>query len=121
MGAQQRDAEPPEQQPPPPDGGPEEDQSKGVEMEQDFDGTMHDVDMDGQQDRDSDEEDGDDNRIEQQMGEVCVGVFANLLSVCLYCPAWMMLVGTHICGMSSSRCNCSCTELNANLHGFCTS
>lgn len=38
LGAQQKDAPPPEPQEPQPEG--EEDKSKGVEMQEDFDGTL---------------------------------------------------------------------------------
>lgn len=49
--------------------GPE-DESKGVEMEQDFDGEMHDVPENPQgDDEDAPEEEGGDERLEQEMGE----------------------------------------------------
>lgn len=48
--------------------GPE-DETKGVEMEQDFDGEMHDVPENPEGDDDAAEEEGDDERLEQEMGE----------------------------------------------------
>lgn len=48
-----------------------EDSSKGIEMEADFEGAMHDMpEEEGERDRDSSDEEGDDERIDQQMGDV---------------------------------------------------
>eukprot|EP00198_Chlamydomonas_reinhardtii_P014222 XP_001703559.1 predicted protein [Chlamydomonas reinhardtii] len=44
---------------------------EGVEMDDDFEGALHDVPMDEQdKNRDSEDEEGDDDRIDQQMGDV---------------------------------------------------
>ncbi|KAG2499138.1 hypothetical protein HYH03_002721 [Edaphochlamys debaryana] len=68
LGAQQRGKEPKEEEDK--QGGPE-DQGKGIEMDDDFEGEMHDMPMDEQdKNRDSDDEEGDDERIDQQMGDV---------------------------------------------------
>lgn len=66
LGAQQRDAEQKQEEQ-----GPVEDSAKGIEMEADFDGAMHDMpEEEGDRDRDSEDEEGDDERIDQQMGDV---------------------------------------------------
>ncbi|GIL72549.1 hypothetical protein Vretifemale_2893, partial [Volvox reticuliferus] len=71
LGAQQRGAQPQEEQQDKQSGGPEEDQKKGIEMDDDFDGALHDVPTDERDlNRDSDDEEGDDERIDQQMGDV---------------------------------------------------
>ncbi|KAJ9508815.1 hypothetical protein QJQ45_028121 [Haematococcus lacustris] len=77
LGAQQRDA-PKEPDQPQPQGDEEKEQDKpgpeprlqGVEMEADFEGSLHDMDVDrGANDEQSDQE-GDEQHMEQQMGEV---------------------------------------------------
>jgi midasin len=72
LGAQQKDQqkqdeEPQQQQ-------QDDDGAEGVEMDGDFDGSLHDIDDRRQQqqgdDEDEEDEEGDDDRIDQQMGEV---------------------------------------------------
>ncbi|GLI68780.1 hypothetical protein VaNZ11_013272, partial [Volvox africanus] len=72
LGAQQRGTQPQEEQEQDKhNGGPEEEQDKGIEMDDDFDGALHDVPMDERDlNRDSDDEEGDEERIDQQMGDV---------------------------------------------------
>lgn len=48
--------------------GPE-DETKGIEMEQDFDGEMQDVPENPDANDDDPEEEGDDDRLDQEMGE----------------------------------------------------
>ena len=48
--------------------GPEDD-TKGVEMEQDFEGEMHDVPENPDADDENPDEEGDDERLDQEMGE----------------------------------------------------
>lgn len=48
--------------------GPE-DETKGIEMEQDFDGEMQDVPENPDANEDDPEEEGDDDRLDQEMGE----------------------------------------------------
>ncbi len=42
---------------------------QGVEMEADFEGELHDLDVDRNANDEEDDEEGDDDRIEQQMGD----------------------------------------------------
>lgn len=70
LGAQQRGAQP-QEEPEPQGGETEEDRSKGIEMDDDFEGQLHDVPMDERdRNRDSEDEEGDEERIDQQMGDV---------------------------------------------------
>ena len=70
LGAQQKDQQQQEQQPPEQQG--EEDGAQGVEMEADFEGSLHDIDDRKQQGEgeSEDSQEGDDDRIQQEMGEV---------------------------------------------------
>ncbi|EFJ44763.1 hypothetical protein VOLCADRAFT_121252, partial [Volvox carteri f. nagariensis] len=72
LGAQQRGAEQKqEEQEDKQGGGPEEEQPKGIEMDDDFEGSLHDVPTDQRDmNRDSEDEEGDEERIDQQMGDV---------------------------------------------------
>ena len=67
-GEEEKKEEQPEA-PPPPEG--EEDTAKGVEMEDDFEGALEDVKPDANEDdEDAPEDEGDEERLEQQMGDV---------------------------------------------------
>ena len=50
---------------------PDDDDAKGIEMQHDFEGTMHDVepDDDNDNDDDADKDDGDDERLDQEVGD----------------------------------------------------
>eukprot|EP00798_Chlamydomonas_sp_ICE-L_P024875 gene24875-10536_t len=70
-GAQQKGKEPKEKEENGPEEGPEGEE-KGVEMNDDFDGSLHDIDA-PKEERDgesSEDEEGDDDRIDQQMGDL---------------------------------------------------
>ncbi|MEW5303413.1 MAG: hypothetical protein WDW36_006109 [Sanguina aurantia] len=68
LGAEQADKEKPDQQDP---GGEDQNEAKGIEMEADFDGELHDVEMeDRDADPDGEEDPKDDERLDQQMGDV---------------------------------------------------
>jgi midasin len=75
LGAQQKDQQQQDQQQEQQQ-GPDEDGPQGVEMEADFDGSLHDIDDRKQQGEGEDEEsqEGDEDRIDQQMGEVSTTV-----------------------------------------------
>lgn len=76
LGAQQKDQQQ-QQQPEEQQQQGEEDGAQGVEMDADFEGSLHDIDDRKQQAGGEDEgesEEGDEDRIEQQMGEVSVSL-----------------------------------------------
>ena len=59
------------QEEPEPGQQPEEDDAKGVEMDADFEGTMHDVPSgDEGEDDDGEEPDQEQQRLDQEMGDV---------------------------------------------------
>lgn len=70
LGAQQKGQE--KEEHPQPEQQDEKDASRGIEMEDDFEGALEDVkqDLDNDQDDSLDEEDGDAERLDQQMGDV---------------------------------------------------
>jgi midasin len=73
LGAQQKDQQQQQEE----QGQGEDESAQGVEMEADFDGSLHDIDDRKQQQGEGDseeEQEGDDDRIEQQMGEVSDGL-----------------------------------------------
>jgi midasin len=87
LGAQQKDQQ--QQKEEPPQQQQEDDEAEGVEMDGDFDGSLHDIDDRRQQqqgdDDDEEDEDGDDDRIDQKMGEVrdaCRVLWVLVVSFC---------------------------------------
>ncbi|KAK9809153.1 hypothetical protein WJX72_010301 [[Myrmecia] bisecta] len=68
LGSRQRDQPEPEKE----DAGPKkpEDDSKGIEMQQDFEGTMHDLEPDPDADSDAPEAEEDAEKLDQEMGEL---------------------------------------------------
>jgi midasin len=79
LGAQQKDQQQQQQQEE--QGQGEDESAQGVEMEADFDGSLHDIDDRKQQQGEGDSEEeaeGDDDRIQQQMGEVRAGLWGRV-------------------------------------------
>ncbi|KAK9820997.1 hypothetical protein WJX81_006213, partial [Elliptochloris bilobata] len=71
LGARQKDQPPPDQQEEPPAG---DDNAKGIEMEGDFDGSLHDIPPNPEGESGSEPEDeGEAERLEQEMGDVGAG------------------------------------------------
>jgi midasin len=98
LGAQQKDQQPPPQPPEQQQGGDEDDdKAQGVEMEGDFEGSLHDVDDRRQQqegDDDAESQEGDDDRIDQQMGQVRAWVCG------VGCPLGVPGAWLHGCGVA---------------------
>jgi midasin len=91
LGAQQKDQqkqddEPQQQQ-------QDDDGAEGVEMDGDFDGSLHDIDDRRQQqqgdDEDEEDEEGDDDRIDQQMGEVRDACWVGFDCAVQTCCVWL--------------------------------